>query len=242
VKTQAAAVRRLSTTWGTRRIDFSLVIEPRRDLLIAVHPDLRVQVRGPEGKSLERILERVEARRSWIARQLSEFEQLTPLPPPRFVSGEAVMYLGRAYRLRIDPALEGAALRTGRLHVGARKHQRARIRRLVDDWYRERAASVFARRIERLQKTVAAFDALRPHVRIRRMTRRWGSCARSGSITLNPALVQAPPACIDYVLAHEMTHLLELAHSARFYRLLNEAMPDWRPRRERLAAAVVRWS
>jgi predicted metal-dependent hydrolase len=93
-----------------------------------------------------------------------------------------------------------------------------------------------------LKATINRFSPLEPQVRIRRMVQRWGSCTPTGTITLNPALVQAAPACIDYVLAHELTHLLEPAHSARFYQLMTNVMPDWRHRRERLATAAVRWS
>jgi hypothetical protein len=68
-----------------------------------------------------------------------------------------------------------------------------------------------------------------------------GSCTIRRTITLNPALVQAPPSCIDYVLVHELVHLLEPGHTPRFYRLLARAMPDWRARQERLARAEIRW-
>jgi predicted metal-dependent hydrolase len=89
---------------------------------------------------------------------------------------------------------------------------------------------------------VALLANLEYQVRIRRMTRRWGSCTARGVITLNPLLIQASLSCVDYVIAHELVHLLEPSHSPRFYRLLDNVMPDWRRRREKLAGATIRYA
>lgn len=232
----------MCTTWGARRIDYRLQLEQRRDLLIAVHPDLRVNIRAPEHKPIEQVMKRINARRSWIASRLGEFERFTPLPPPRFISGETIYYLGRGYRLRVERRGRGVLLHSGRLFIrvphGA--GQRA-IGRAVDAWFRNRAASVVRARLDRLVTKTGLFGGLQPNLRIRAMSRRWGSCTAKGTISINPALLQAPPPCVDYVIVHELVHLLEASHSRRFYALLDRAMPDWRQRRERLARAAVRW-
>lgn len=233
----------MSTTWGSRRINYQLHLEPRRDLLISVHPDSRVRVRAPDTKSVEQIADRVSARRAWIVRQLGEFEQLTPLPPPRFVSGETVYYLGRGYRLRVEHRGGGALLHSGRLLVRvAPGAGRRAVQAAVDRWFRGRATEVVRKRLQSIQTAIGMFTGLTPSVRIRQMSRRWGSCTSKGTITINPILMQAPVPCVDYVLVHELIHLLEPAHSRRFYALLDRAMPDWRTRRVRLARAAVRWS
>jgi predicted metal-dependent hydrolase len=82
---------------------------------------------------------------------------------------------------------------------------------------------------------------LGPRLAVRRMSRRWGSCSARQTITMNPALIQAAPTCIDYVMVHELVHLIEPSHSLRFYRLLDRAMPNWRERKRRLANAAIRW-
>jgi predicted metal-dependent hydrolase len=234
--------RHLSTTWGDRTIGFTLFVEVRPDLVITVHPDLRVHVRAPDDKSLASVLDRVRARRSWIARQLGEFEQMAPIPPPRFVSGETIFYLGREYRLRVERGQSHVSLHSGRLHIRLPGTQsRAVIRRFVLEWFRQRSHEVFGRRLSRVRQESPILRLLEPVVKVRLMTQRWGSCSSRGVITLNPTLIQTPPACIDYVLAHELVHLLEPSHSTRFYRLLDRVMPSWRERRHRLARAAVRW-
>lgn len=75
-----------------------------------------------------------------------------------------------------------------------------------------------------------------PAMRLRWMKRTWGSCSASGVITLNPHLVKAPPACIDYVIAHEVCHLEEHNHGKAFYALQERLCPDWRESKAALAA------
>lgn len=71
-------------------------------------------------------------------------------------------------------------------------------------------------------------------MRIRRLAKRWGSCAPTGEIILNLELVKAPKECIDYVVVHELCHMEERDHRRRFWRLLERYLPDWRERRHLL--------
>jgi predicted metal-dependent hydrolase len=74
---------------------------------------------------------------------------------------------------------------------------------------------------------------------VRKMHKRWGSCARSGNVLLNSELVKTPLSCIEYVVMHELCHLMEQNHSPAFFRLLSRHLPDWRRRKERLERYVV---
>jgi predicted metal-dependent hydrolase len=73
-----------------------------------------------------------------------------------------------------------------------------------------------------------------PELRIRKMRSRWGSCSRRAEITLNLELIRMPLDCIDYVITHELCHLVEFNHSARFYELQSRFFPDWKERRRQL--------
>jgi predicted metal-dependent hydrolase len=173
----------------------------------------------------------------WLLHQLRAFERYHPLPVPRrYVSGETHLYLGRQYRLRIRRGADGVKLSAGFLLVTTGEHRNAK--RLVNAWYRQRARDVFERRLRVLLTAAPWLNRSDHSLRVRPMTRRWGSCGPSGVITLNVDLVKAPPSCIDYILAHELSHLLELNHSKRFYALLERAVPDWRLARERLNQVV----
>lgn len=106
-----------------------------------------------------------------------------------------------------------------------------RIKSLVDDWYLKQARRVFD---ERFAAILPRFDRLKlPEfsLRIRESKSSWGTCTEAGTITLNLKLMQVSKSLIDYVIAHELCHLIEHNHTKRFYTLLDRVMPDWRDRR-----------
>ena len=229
--------KRRCISYGSVAIPYSLAFSDRRDLTITVHPDLEVAVVAPFGAALDEIDRRIRSRAPWILRQRLRFEDLRPLPTPRrFVSGETHRYLGRQYRLRVvQSPLTGVKLERPYLVVAVPDRTDAhRVERLVQRWLRAKAQEVFSRRVEYLLTAHPVLRAPCADVRVCRMHRRWGSCAASGTITLNPELVRAPTACIDYVIAHELCHRRVMNHGPRFLRLLTEIMPDWQRRRERL--------
>jgi len=229
----------LQVSWGDREISYALFREPRRDLTITIYPDRRVVVRAPVTRPLESVFEYIDGKRPWIARKLGEFEKLPA--PPRFESGESHLYLGHEYPLQVERTGRGVALVSDRLLVHVRPAAGSRAVRLaLRRWYADRAAIVFPDRVDQVRSEIPLVASLDHQLRIRLMTRRWGSCTSRRVVTLNPLLVQAPLSCVDYVIVHELVHLLELSHSARFYRLMDEAMPDWRERREQLTRLPIR--
>ena len=127
----------------------------------------------------------------------------------------------------------------GRLVVYGEDAEPARVEKLVDQWYRRQAERVFA---ERLAAMLPRFDRVgiaKPELLIRKMEKRWGSCSKAGVITLNVRLMQVPKACIEYVIVHELCHLVEHNHSRRFYQLLDRFMPNWGKLRRMLNEAEV---
>jgi predicted metal-dependent hydrolase len=158
------------------------------------------------------------------------------MPPNEYASGERHAYLGRRYALRVVPCAGTAAgvrLARGTLEIRTDRPDRATVRRLLDAWYRQRAQQVFSRRIAALS---SRFDwlAAPPAFGLRAMRTQWGSCSPARALLLNPLLVKAPAACVDYVIVHELCHLKEHNHGRRFHQLLQAAMPDWRQRKSTL--------
>lgn len=226
--------------YGSETIRYEVLLVSRRTLGIEVHPDGRVLVRAPTDCPGEVIAERVRKRAPWISRQLAEFERFSPRTPARhYVSGESHLYLGRQYRLRAlrgdspDVKLERTELLVSLPDPSSSKHVRAVLQR----WYRERAKVLFK---EALDASLSRFEGMkRPRLIVRSMQSRWGSLSIAGTMTLNVTLVRAPRACIEYVVTHELCHLRHRDHSADFYRLLDQAMPDWEERKRRLEMALL---
>jgi predicted metal-dependent hydrolase len=134
---------------------------------------------------------------------------------------------------------EEVKLKGAFLHVASPKHREPHVvKRLVLGWYREKGR---VRIVDRFKVISARFEKMgcQPPVPIfRSMPRRWGSLSSRGRISLNPDLIRAPTTCIDYVITHELVHLIHSHHGPAFYELLETLMPDWRRRKERLERAL----
>lgn len=237
----AAPAQLRTVKYGSASIAYQLTFAPRRRLSISVHPDLSVTATAPEGRSLEEIDERVRARAGWILKQLRGFEQYHPLPrPKRYVGGETHLYLGRQYRLKLSTGKDGVRLRGQFFHVTtADRTDTGRIAELLEGWYRRHAREIFPQRLERSLEMIRGLIDTPPGLRIRKMSKRWGSCSDAGTLTLNLDLIKAPSPCIDYVIVHELCHLKVMNHGERFYRFLSHHMPDWKRRRERLNSLQI---
>lgn len=229
--------RRHTIQFGSSTISFDLVVAERKTLSITVMPDRSVVVTAPKDKEYSVIEDKVRKRAGWILKQQEFFRTFLPLAvPKRFVSGETHCYLGKQFRLKVLKGLdESVKLKGAYFIVKVRdKNDRERIEAVFTNWLRERAKHVFGvsllRCIERFQK----YKLDVPQIRLRKMSNRWGSVGRNGVIYLNPHLVQASKACVDYVITHELCHLLIADHSQRFYALLSKVMPDWHVWKERL--------
>lgn len=224
--------------WGTAELPFGYHFKSsRKSLSITVHPDLRIVVAAPTGTPTERIRAKVLKRARWIRKAQREFEKFHPLQPPRaYVPGEAHRYLGRQCRLKVaEGPAASVRLSRGQLIVTTpNKPTSAVIRPLVDAWMRDRAKDIFTERLEECHRAAKRFKIPFPELWIRPMGTRWGSCTPAGRIILNIELIKAPADCIDYVISHELCHLVEPNHNARFWQLLSAVMPDWQERRGRL--------
>jgi predicted metal-dependent hydrolase len=228
-----------SIRYGDAQIAFTIRLPSRRrrGVAISVMPDGAVIVDAPEDAAPDEVAMLVSRRARWIWQQLqAQRERGTPALPREYVSGESHAYLGRRYLLKIAPCtgtVPGVRLARGKLEVRADRQDRDTIERLLDAWYRERAQEVFAGRITE-QSARCGWLQAPPAFGLREMRTQWGSCSPQQALLLNPRLVKAPLACVDYVIVHELCHLKEHNHSPRFYRLLTAMLPDWEQRKSEL--------
>ncbi len=228
-----ARAGRYSIRYGDDVIAFALRLQPQRQpskLAVHVEPDGRVLVDAPEGVSQAIVMAAVRKRASWIVRHVTDARaRLAHVRPRDYTSGEAVHYLGRRYKLRVtvDPAAAASCrLRGIFLEVTVRQRSAQAVRDAMAVWYRQRAREVLRDRMDVVARGLRWVQAP-PPMRLQWMRVQWGSCSPGGRITLHPALVQAPRECIDYVLLHELVHLLHHNHSPAFYQTMDRHMPRW---------------
>lgn len=225
--------------FGSTEIDYKLSYQKRKTLGVRIYPDCSVKVIAPLESNEESIIAKLKEKAPWIIRQLNDFLSYHPLTPPRkYVNGETHLYLGRQYKLRIEGAgFNKVSLFRGRLYI--QKKDETITERLLTEWYREKAGLHFA---DTLQKVLPLFSKYKieiPDLQIRQMPTRWGSCTPQGKVILNPELIKAPKGSIEYVITHELCHLVHHNHTKAFYDLQELIMPDWRKWKERLEYSLV---
>jgi len=207
--------------------------------LMVYPPDGRVRVAAPLRVSDAAVRRVVIARWAWIQRQQA---RVTPQPRPaahEFVSGESHDFEGQRYRLNVvvQDGPSRVALRSPHtldLWVGEGSDAAHRERVLLA-WYRQQLKARIPRLIARWQTaigvTVAAWG-------VKRMRTRWGSCnIPARRIWLNLELIKKPARCLEYVVVHELVHLVERRHNDRFKALMSQHLPQWRLIREELNRA-----
>jgi len=185
--------------------------------------------------SVERDIEYILKKRAdWIDKKIAFFDAHRDAHVKEYVSGENFCYLGRNYRLKvIESKEEGVKLQRGYLQVFVKDTANyEKKQRLIKAWYTQKAMIHFQKAIEKYKPIVKQEIET---VRIREMKTRWGSCNPSkGYINLNLKLIEKPTECIEYVVFHELAHLVHANHSVKFYNYLNLLMPDWEKRKDRL--------
>ena len=223
--------------YGNKRIEFDVIYSNRKSLGITVHPDKSVLVRAPENSDYQKILEKVRNRSRWILRQQDHFESFLPVTPPRkYVSGETHMYLGKQYRLKLYQSNEKKVkMIRGYLQVFTKdRNNKEKIKTMLDKWYRQHFDKKIEERLNECLELFKNYDIQKPDILVRRMKNRWGSCTPQGKVILNPDIIKAPGKSIDYVIIHELCHLIYPTHSKEFYALQSKMMPDWEKWKRRL--------
>lgn len=228
--------------YGRQLIGYNTLFSGRRTMEIAVHPDSRVVVKAPYGTSREQVEERLMKRARWVVKQLDFFRQFDPRTPPRkYLSGETHLYLGRRYRLKVVRGqTEGVKLTRGLLYVTLGSDGSPdKVKKLLSEWYREKAWKRFSEILVSCLSDFRKLGCPEPELKLRQMKARWGSLSLQGTLTLNPELIKAPRECIQYVITHELCHLLYRDHDSGFYLLLERMMPDWQKRKHKLELALI---
>ena len=211
----------------------SIVFKSVKHSSVRVKPTCEVVVTVPEMTPQEEIERILEKRHAWIETQRSLFQKNKPLIK-ELVSGENIEYLGKNYRLKvIESPDEDVKLARGYINIYVKdKTNFERKKRLLDSWYKEKAYHHFS---QALKKYNVLVNKEVKTISIRVMKTRWGSCNPSKSyINLNLELIKKPKMAIEYVVLHELAHLIHLNHDQKFYHFLTLHMPDWKKRKANL--------
>ena len=231
-----------SIAFGGRNIDFFIRrSNRRRTISLFVDPHEGVFLRVPFGPTIDSLSKLVHSKAKWILKKQKQIKEVGEFLPKReFANGETFLYLGRQFRLKVLGlgkissakvkftngcfviSINGEYTELGKKRV---------MRKLLTNWYKRHACNVLFNRIKIYAKKL---DLAPVEFALANQSKRWGSCSHRGNVRFNWHIIMAPLSLIDYVVAHELSHLKHPNHSQEFWKQLGNIMPDYEVRRERL--------
>ena len=203
-----------------------------------------VTVRAPRWVSVAEIEKMLQEKEGWIQKKLTEFgnwQKEIGMQTVRFEDGAKIPYLGQFLKLRLDPAARSVFLSEGNegleLIVNASKDtEPERVKDWVQVWFKKDAERYLGERIRVIaDRALVSFRGWG----LSGAKGRWGSCSADRRIRLNWRLIHLDPKLIDYVIAHELAHLDEMNHSARFWKRVGEIYPDYENARRALKGVYM---
>jgi len=213
-----------------------------KNLHLGVYPpNGRVRVAAPLILSDEAVRLSIIDKLSWIKRQRTKFAEQPRQSRREMVSGESHYFLGRRYRLRVIEqsgttriTLKGSSVINLYVRPGASADKREEA---LNHWYRGQLKAVVQSLLQKWERKLGVQVSC---YGIKRMKTKWGSCNTDARrVWFNLELVKKPIPCIEYLVVHELCHLLERKHGDGFIQILEKAMPNWRQRRKILNSAPL---
>jgi len=229
-------------------LEVLLIRKPIKNLHLSVlPPDGKIRVSSPMRMKDDAIRTLIATRIPWIRKQRAKFAEQPRQTPREFVSGEDHYFLGQRYRLEVVVKDEPSRVfLKGKNRIVLQVRSNAtleRRREVMMDWYRKELRIVAGELLEKWQNKISA------QVKswgIKKMRTRWGTCnQKTGSVWLNLELMKKPSACIEYVVVHELLHLIEKKHNERFASLMMQYLPKWLHSKQELNRFILsheKWS
>lgn len=213
-------------------IEIELTKKNIKNLHLSVHPpDGKVKISAPKMMDDDSIRLFAISKLSWIKKQQKKFKDQERLPEREYVSGESHYFLGQRYLLNVvytNRRRQGVEIRNKKyIDLFVRKNTPKYLReRVMTEWYRSELKKLIPLLIEKWEPImgvkVNAFG-------VKQMKTRWGTCNPTAKrIWINLELAKKNPICLEYIVVHEMAHLLERSHNERFIAYMNKFMPNWR--------------
>lgn len=172
---------------------------------------------------------------NWLIKALNKKENIfLHNKEYKYIKGEEFLYLGEKYYLDIIKSNKNKVILNSSLNLYIKDNTDTNTKKkILDTWFLNEMDYVFKDSFKRNYPLISAYTNVKPKLRYRKMTASWGNCRMpSGIITLNKYLIRTPLDFIDYVMVHELVHLVHQNHGKDFYELLEKLMPNWKIKKE----------
>lgn len=205
------------------RIKYEVKFSTRKTINITVERDRKIVVRAPHNLSLEKIEEVVQLKRQWLREKINHVQKYpSDTTIKEFISGETLMYLGRNYQLSVVEEIIDEVDFDHRFKIS--RSNQINANQLFKKWYLKQALQ----KIEPLAKTYAKnLGVIYNEFKTSEMKYRWGSCTPNNNIIFNWRIIKAPMYVLEYLVAHELVHLIESNHTPRFWNILSVQVPNY---------------
>jgi predicted metal-dependent hydrolase len=210
------------------KLEYTLIRSRRRTLALHITGEGTLEVRAPLKLSPDVIEAFVASKQNWVAKHLARQQESKPVPKS-FAEGEQFLFQGQSYPLQFSDEQKSPVVLTDSLCLATRLQSRAE--KVLKGWYRQQAMLILAERVEHFS---GLMNTQPKQIKITNAKQRWGSCAVNGNINLSWRLVMAPPEIIDYVVVHELAHLLRHDHSRVFWSKVEAVLPNYSSLRKQL--------
>ncbi|OGA36851.1 MAG: hypothetical protein A3F75_02995 [Betaproteobacteria bacterium RIFCSPLOWO2_12_FULL_64_23] len=216
---------------GSEIVGYRLRRARRRSIGIVVD-DVGLRVAAPGHTPIAEVEAFIREKARWVLQKLSEWRAAPKPPVVNWSDGATIALLGAPVTVELLPGRGGISLENGRLGIGlAPRAEPAALRKRGIAWIKERAQTLLG---ERLALYAASLGVPTPALALSNARKQWGLCREDGQVRLNWRLIHLPLHLIDYVVAHELAHLREMNHSARFWAVVGRLYPDYQKARSEL--------
>ncbi len=217
-------------------IAVDVILKDIKNVHLSVHPPTgRVRISAPKRMSMDTIRVFAISKLDWIKQQQTKLREQERETPREYLDRESHYIWGKRYLLKVveEDAAPTVKLEPGKMLLRVRPGTDAETKQaIVAQWYRQQIKAAVPDLIAKLEPIM---DVKVERVFVQKMKTQWGSCnPGTRSIRLNTDLAKKPPQCLEYIVAHEMVHLLERHHNDRFKAFMDQFMPQWRLHREEL--------
>jgi len=230
-------MKKRTVTISSREVEVDIVRSSRRTVALYVKPGGTLLIRAPWYVPVNLLMQFVRQKTSWIERQ---FRRLKDVKPPAGSSltedGSVIPFMGSQVTVRVTTGgRNSAVLRENELCLTLAGDVSAeRITALTEAWYLSESKKYFTSRTAVLAALHSSLLPAPGPVNVRKMKRRWGTCHSNGAIWFNRELIKKEQELIDYVIIHELCHLVHPNHGREYYALLGRIIPDFRELRHKL--------
>lgn len=210
-------------------IPFEVEYRNRKSLEIQVNPEGKVRVLSPFSLSEKELLKHVESKSSWILTKRNDFNKIDlSILEKNIKDGEKFLYLGQSYELKIirdSIKTTTLSLLENQMILKTSSIDQEYLKNFLIQWYKEKGLKKIKERVEFYQPYILVKPT---DIVVKEQKRRWGSCTSKGRLLFNWRIIMAPLSVLDYIVVHEMCHLIHMNHGKEFWTCVERILPNYK--------------